>query len=512
MELSRLLEGVETLAVSGSLQAEISGIAYDSRQLRPGWLFAAIVGEKADGNQFVSQALAAGAGAVVSERPAPARAQAAWVQVHSARRALAQVAANFHGRPAEALKLIGVTGTNGKTTTTFLLESILRAAGEKAGLFGTIEYHTAAGVRPAPNTTPESLDLQRFLADLRAAGAGWVVMEVSSHGLALERVYGCPFAAAVFTNLARDHLDFHQTMEKYFAAKKQLFLGCGAPPPPLVVLNADDARTADLRAECRGRVVTYSARDVAADVFPRRLPLPAAGLEFALHTPAGSAELHSSLCGRSNLYNVLAAAATAWGLGFELDTIAAGVAALPRVPGRFERVDAGQPFMVVVDFAHTDLAFSNLLETARELTAGRVLIVFGCGGDRDRTKRPVMGEIAGRLADQVILTTDNPRSEDPVRILNDIVVGVQKAGGNYSVEVDRERAIERACELAHEGDIVLLAGKGHQDSQVFADRTEPWLDAEVARRVLARRGFVKDGMVGSSRAVGTSPGGRPATK
>jgi UDP-N-acetylmuramoyl-L-alanyl-D-glutamate--2,6-diaminopimelate ligase len=491
MKLEKLLEGVEVRAVAGKRTAAVRGLAYDSRQVESGTLFAAIRGEKADGHEFIGRAVGAGAVAVMSERPPQADVAGTWVQVKSIRRALAQASAAFFGHPARALKLIGVTGTNGKTTTTFLLESILRTAGERVGLFGTVEYHTAAGVVPARQTTPESLDLQRFLAQLRDAGAGWAVMEVSSHGLALDRVFACPFAAAVFTNLARDHLDFHQTMENYFEAKKQLFLGAGTEPPALAVLNADDPRGLQLRDLVPGRTLLYSAEGNGDTVTAQSKRCTFAGTRFVLRTPSGTAPVESSLIGRSNLHNLLAAAATAYGLGFPLDAVVAGIRALERVPGRFEAIDVGQPFTVVVDFAHTDLAFTNLLETARELARGRVLIVFGSGGDRDRTKRPVMGEIAGRLADQVILTTDNPRSEDPVRIINDIVVGVQKAAGNYSIEVEREAAFERAFDLAREGDIVLLAGKGHQDTQVYHDHVEAWNDVEAARRLLARRGFAR---------------------
>ncbi|MFQ5663517.1 MAG: UDP-N-acetylmuramoyl-L-alanyl-D-glutamate--2,6-diaminopimelate ligase, partial [Terriglobia bacterium] len=398
MRLEKLLEGVETLSVAGPRGGELRGISYDSRSLRPGDLFAAIPGEKVDGNNFIREALGAGAAAILSEQPPQPEAGAAWVQVRSIRRALAQVAANFYGHPGRALKLIGITGTNGKTTTSFLLESILGQAGHRVGLFGTVEYHTAAGVLPARQTTPEPVDLQRFLAELREAGVRWVVMEVSSHGLALDRVYACPFAAAVFTNLAQDHLDFHQTMDNYFNAKKQLFLGCGAPPPPVCVLNADEPRRRELEAICGGQVVLYSLQASAAAVRALRPQLSFSGIEFTLETPAGSIPIQSRLVGSANLSNLLAAAATAYAVGLPLQSIAGGIRALERIPGRFERVEASQPFAVVVDFAHTDLAFTNLLETARALTRGRVLIVFGSGGDRDRTKRPVMGEIAGRLA------------------------------------------------------------------------------------------------------------------
>jgi len=498
MRLDKLISGIETLVLAGERSVEVTHLCYDSRQARPGSLFAAVPGEHVDGHNFIPQAVAAGAVAILSERPPQPGVQATWLQAGSVRRSLARVAAAFYGHPARTLKLVGITGTNGKTTTSFLLESILRTAGHRVGLFGTIEYHTASGTIPAWQTTPESLDLQRFLAELRDAGAAWVVMEVSSHGLALDRVYACPFAAAVFTNLARDHLDFHQTFENYFNAKKQLFLGCGAEPPALAVLNADDPHAERLRAVSKGKVVFYGREQNSGTIRPRRPQFSFSGTKFILETPAGSVAVESPLVGRSNLSNLLAAAATAHGLGLPLETIATGIRALERVPGRFESIDAGQPFAVVVDFAHTDLAFTNLLETARELARGRVTIVFGSGGDRDRTKRPVMGEIAGRLADQVILTTDNPRSEDPVRIINDIVVGVQKANGSYLIEVDREQAFERAFDLARDGDIVLLAGKGHQDTQVYRDRVEPWRDAEVAQRLLARRGFARTEPAGSN--------------
>ncbi len=488
MHLDKLVSGIETVVLAGDRRVEVTSLCYDSREARPGCLFAAIPGEHVDGHQFIPQVIKDGAVAILSERPPQRDVPVTWLHAGSVRRSLAHIAANFYGRPAQAVRLVGITGTNGKTTTSYLLESILRTAGHRVGLFGTVEYHTAAGVIPARQTTPESLDLQRFLAGLRDAGIGWTVMEVSSHGLALDRVYGCPFAAAVFTNLARDHLDFHKTFDAYFEAKKQLFLGCGTAPPELAVLNADDLRSDELRRDIRSRVVLYSLVKNRRHVTAYKPQLTSSGTQFTLQTPGGTIPIQSSLVGRSNLSNLLAAAATAYGLGLPLETIAAGIRALPRVPGRFESIDLGQPFAVVVDFAHTDLAFTNLLESARELARGRVLIVFGSGGDRDRTKRPVMGEIAGRLADLVILTTDNPRSEDPVNIINDIVVGVQRAHGNYEIVLDREEAFARAFELAQPGDIVLLAGKGHQDTQVFADRVQPWSEAEVARRLLIDRG------------------------
>ncbi|MFQ5816337.1 MAG: UDP-N-acetylmuramoyl-L-alanyl-D-glutamate--2,6-diaminopimelate ligase [Terriglobia bacterium] len=493
MRLHEILDGIEFASTRGPAEVEIAAVRYDSRAVNPGDLFVAIRGEQADGDDYVASALTRGALAIVSEQPAPAPFNRTWVQVPSARRTLAVAAANFYRHPARGLKLIGVTGTNGKTTTTYLLESILRTAGHPTGLIGTVEYRSQVGqkgcMEPAHHTTPESLDLQARLAEWRDGGVSWGAMEVSSHGLALDRVYALPFAAAVFTNLARDHLDFHGDFQNYFEAKQRLFLGHGAPPPPVVALNSDDPYGQRLRARCRGRVMLLYGSGEGAQVTAREISAAASGLSFILSTPVGSAKVRSPLVGWPNLSNILAAAAATLALDFPLDTVVAGIEALTHVPGRFERIEAGQPFTVVVDFAHTDLAFETLLQTARELTRGRVLIVFGCGGDRDRTKRPVMGEIAARHADTVILTTDNPRSEDPVRILNDILVGVQKAGANYEVVTDRAQAFARAFELARAGDLVLLAGKGHQREQIFRDHVEPWNERESARAVLRRMGF-----------------------
>lgn len=493
MQLKEILQGIKPVAISGRTELDIPAIRYDSRQVQPGDLFVAICGEKLDAYDFVPSALERGAAAVMSERPAPAEFKPTWIQVRSARQALALAAANFYHHPARTLKLIGVTGTNGKTTTAYLLESVLRAADQRTGLIGTVEYHLPSGIIPAPFTTPESLDLQIMLAQMRDAGLTWAVMEVSSHGLALDRIYGIPFAAAVFTNLARDHLDFHGDFEHYFQAKKRLFIGHGAPPPPIVALNVDDPHGQQLRHQCSGNVWLYGMNHTDPQVVTAKRPtLSFDGIRFTLESPVGSAEVHSPLVGRPNLANILAAAAASLALGLPLEKIVAGIEALTSVPGRFERIDEGQPFAVVVDFAHTDLALQTLLQTARELCRGRVLIVFGCGGDRDRSKRPIMGEIAARLADLVILTSDNPRSEDPARIVNDILVGVQKAEGNYLIELNRRRAFQRAFETAAAGDIVLLAGKGHQAEIIFRDYVEPWSEQETARTLLRQLGFGKN--------------------
>ncbi len=494
MNLSELLRGIEPIKISGRQDIAVTGLHYDSRRIQPGHLFVAIRGEKSDGNHFVPQALESGAIAVVSEEPphpvgTPPSAVRAWAQVKDARKALAMAAANFFAHPARALELVGVTGTNGKTTTCFLLDAIFAAAGKKSGLFGTIEYRLAGRRLPAPNTTPESLDLQAYLGELRTLGATHATLEVSSHALALDRVYGCPFRAAVFTNLTRDHLDFHGTLEAYFAEKRKLFTGWGARPPEWAILNADDLRSVELRSCGSPNVLTYGLA-AGAELHPHGTePAPKSG-SFLMETPWGKLESRSRLLGRPNVYNLLAAAATGLALGFGVEQVESGLAELKAVPGRFEQVEAGQPFLVLVDYAHTDDALRNLLTTARELVGrgGRIITVFGCGGDRDRSKRPLMGQVASSLSNLVVLTSDNPRSEDPGAIIQDALTGLEKTGARHLVELDRARAIERALGEARPGDIVLIAGKGHETCQIIGDRVLPFDDRLVARQLLERLG------------------------
>jgi UDP-N-acetylmuramoyl-L-alanyl-D-glutamate--2,6-diaminopimelate ligase len=489
MRLRDLLIGAELSQGPGNADIEITRLAYHNRQVTPGTLFFAVRGEKTDGNRFVSDAIERGACAVASEASTPADLPPSveWVEVANARRALAIASANFYGHPAEALKLLGVTGTNGKTTTCFLTDSILRAAGYGVGLFGTIQYRTPHAARVATNTTPESLDLQGFLAEVRDAGGTYAVLEASSHALAMDRVWGCPFAVAIFTNLTRDHLDYHKTFEDYFAAKRRLFEGTGAGAPTVGVINADDPYSARLRGLAAG-TLTYGFGN-GAEVTTNKFALSFSGLEFMATTPVGKIEVRSPLVGRINVYNILAAIGAAIGLGIGPPAIEAGIRQLDRVPGRFERIDLGQPFLVVVDYAHTDDALRNLIRTARELNhSGRIITVFGCGGDRDRAKRPLMGEVAGNASDIVVLTSDNPRSEDPLRIINDVVVGLQRTTAKYVVEPDRALAVELALDEVRPGDIVLLAGKGHETYQVLRDRTIDFDDREMARQLLRQRG------------------------
>jgi len=494
MTFQQLLDGAEILAASGN--PDVTGVEYDSRRVKPGSAFVAMHGETSDGNRFIDAAIQAGAVAVITDSPTEKpREGVAWALVPHGRRALARVSANFYKHPAERTAITGITGTNGKSTTAFLIESILSAAGRKSALIGTIEYHVAGRIYPAPHTTPEALELNRILNEALGQGATDAVMEVSSHALAQQRVYGIPFDVAVFTNLTRDHLDYHKSMDEYSAAKRVLFEGCGTDAPRAAVTNLDDeygATLAKFSSKRGSEVFTYAWNN--GDFHAENVDITPRGTRFDLRTPQEKIPIFSPLIGRVNVYNILAAAAACSARNCSSQAIARGVESLTHVPGRFERVDCGQPFTMVVDYAHTDDALRNLTALAREFVSrgglnGRVLTVFGCGGDRDRAKRPLMGEAAGRGSDFAVLTSDNPRSEDPLAIINDALVGLQKTGTKYSVEPDRRKAIALTIGEAHPGDIVLLAGKGHEKVQVTREGSLPFDDVEVAREVLKAKGF-----------------------
>jgi UDP-N-acetylmuramoyl-L-alanyl-D-glutamate--2,6-diaminopimelate ligase len=490
LKLRELFAGAEASIPSAAENLEIRQIACDSRKVKPRALFFALHGAKEDGNAFVRDAVSRGAAVIASEESVPAYIppSVTWVQVREARKALAVTAANFFGHPAEALQLVAVTGTNGKTTTTSLVDAIVKASGAKTGLFGTIAYHTPLGEYPAPNTTPESVDLQGFLAEIRDAGGKFAVLEASSHSLAMDRLWGCHFAAAVFTNLTREHMDYHKTFEDYFAAKKRLFEGTGAGAPEVAVLNTDDEYGKRLTGLAK-KSVTYGLES-DADITTKKFQLTFNGLTFTAQTPNGRVQVASSLVGRINVYNILAAIGAAQALGLSNEIIESGIRSLESVSGRFQRIDLGQPYFVVVDYAHTDDALENLIRTARELNPkGRIITLFGCGGGKDRTKRPVMGEVTGRLSDLTILSSDNPRTEDPLKIISDIIVGLQKTSGKYLIEPDREKAIGVAMDEARAGDIVLLAGKGHENSQILGDATLEFDDRDKARSALRERGY-----------------------
>jgi UDP-N-acetylmuramoyl-L-alanyl-D-glutamate--2,6-diaminopimelate ligase len=505
MKLGDLLIGLEntTTLPPGWREREVRDIAHDSRKVKPGSLFVAVRGFHSDGHQFISQAIKQGATAIVAEKKVrpPVPADMPLLIVDDSRRALALLANAFFGHPSRRLKLIGITGTNGKTTTTHLVKSIIEAAGHTAGLIGTIDYRVGDKVYPAPNTTPESLELQRLLSEMVGLGASHCVMEVSSHALALNRIEGCEFAVAGFTNLTQDHLDFHKNMDAYFQAKLRLFTGL--TPEAWAVVNSDDARGVEIVRNTRARVITTGYGELANVRPVGTIRHNMNGLMFDAASPAGTIPVESSLVGRYNIYNILTAIGIGAALGIGADMIARGIKKMKAVPGRMEQVDEGQPFGVVVDYAHTEDALVRLLESVREVTARCIITVFGCGGDRDKTKRPRMGAAAIAGSDIVIITSDNPRTEDPLSIIRDIELGLVDRGVKksakdttkqvppgmkpYYVIPGRHEAVAVAIGLAKPGDVVVLAGKGHEDYQIIGEKKMHFDDREVAREEIRKK-------------------------
>ena len=493
MHVDEVLRGVGLVRRAGPSVA-IAGVAYDSRAVAPGFLFVAMQGGTTDGNRYIPTAIERGAVAIVTDAPAAFREVSEKyphifvAEVEHGRRALSLLSANFYQHPERKLALSGVTGTNGKTTTAFLLDAMLNSVDRKTVLVGTIEYHVAGVVKSSPHTTPESRDLLALFAEGVNAGALEAVMEVSSHALEQGRVRSLPFDVAIFTNLTRDHLDYHGTMDAYFAAKRMLFDGANGVVPRVAVINAEDPYGAELAMQARAagaQILSYgfSAGEFRAEAV-RMMP---SGMDFLLATPSGNISIQTKLTGKVNVYNLLAASAAAFARGLALDQIALGAASLAYVPGRFQTIDAGQVFTVVVDYAHTDDALRNLIALAREFVKpshGRVITLFRCGGDRDRTKRPLMGRVAGKGSDLVVLTSDNPRSEEPEAILRDVLPGLEETGVEFITEADRTKAIRIAVEAARAGDIVLLAGKGHEKTQTLRDGVIPFDDAEVATQAI----------------------------
>ena len=501
MNWQELTNEIAAVGAGGSSDAPVTGIEYDSRRVRPGSVFVAMKGGSTDGNRYVDKAIAAGALGIVTDS-APAfdhllvfEPGLPILEVEHGRRALAQASAAFFGHPERQLAATGITGTNGKTTTAYLTESLLNAAARTTVLVGTIEYHVAGQLRPSIHTTPESRDLFELMAEGVSHGATELVTEVSSHGLDQGRAIGLNFDVAVFTNLTRDHLDYHQTMEKYFAAKRLLFDGTVYPAPRVAVINANDGHADSLSAAARkagAEIRTYGIGK--GEWRAESYKLTPAGAILHLETPAGAAQVTSRLAGEVNIFNLLAAFAAAHARGVPFADLVAAVPTLKPVPGRFQLVDAGQPFTVIVDYAHTDDALRNLTALALQMAAesdARVITLFGCGGDRDRTKRPKMGQAAGDGSDFVVATTDNPRSEDPLAILAEVEPGLKATGTTYTIEPDRAAAIRLALQAAAPGDIVLLAGKGHEKEQILADRTIPFDDTEIALSTLADLGYGK---------------------
>lgn len=491
--LAQMLADVEVMRRSGA-DVDVSGIEYDSRRVRPGTLFVAMKGGATDGNRFVEQAVESGAVAIATDTASifdalrSAHPQLAVLQVAHGRHALSELARSFYGFPDEQLGLTGVTGTNGKTTTAYLINQILRQQDRKTILLGTIEYRIGDRVLASPHTTPESSDLLALFAEGIHEGASEAVMEVSSHALDQGRVWQLAFDVAIFTNLTRDHLDYHGTLEEYLRAKQRLFDGTCSQVPKFAIVNADDAA---------GQQITDAAKYAGAQVFSygidsgdfraSAIRMSASGTTFSMQTPLGGVPIESRLVGRINVYNLLAAAAAAYARGISIDRITHAAMTLQAPPGRFQTINAGQNFAVVVDYAHTDDALRNVTRLAREITeqnAGRVLTVFGCGGDRDTTKRPLMGKAAGEGSDVVVVTSDNPRSENPDAIIEQILPGLSGTSAKVIVEPDRAKAIHVALEQARAGDLVLIAGKGHEKTQTIGTQVLPFDDAAIAARIL----------------------------
>lgn len=500
MKLSRVIEGIEIIGLKGPEDPEISGISYDSRKVRTGDLFVAAAGANADGIRFIPDAAGRGASAVLYDREdyhvPPDLKGVTFVRVGDSRAALAAASNNFFRRPSFEMDVIGVTGTNGKTTTTYIIRSILNAWGKKVGLIGTIQSMIGEDVFESVHTTPEAVEFQGFLRRMKDAGCACVVTEVSSHALAQRRVDGTAFRAAVFTNLTRDHLDYHEDMEHYFEAKKRLFTDLLSPGGGIVI-NTDDPYGRRLATDMAlqaagsgGRVATFGLEPGAAYI-AREIGMTFGGLEFSIVAGDSCRRVRSPLVGLFNVYNILAAAAVSDSIGVPWEAILSGIMDAGDVKGRFEKVETGLGFLAIVDYAHTEDALERLILTARGLASGKVITVFGCGGDRDRGKRPVMGAVATRLSDFVLITSDNPRSEDPLAIIGEIEAGAVRK--NYMIEPDRKEAIRRAVLMAGQGDILLVAGKGHEDYQeiggvrhVFSDRLA--LD-EACRQAALKKGM-----------------------
>jgi len=491
MKLSELMTPDDKVIVHGKSDVEITGLTDDSREAKPGVLFVAVKGMQSDGHQYVTKAVAAGASAVViDQRRGGADLAAALrvpvVEAPNSRWFLGVLAGRMQGHPPGRLKMIGVTGTNGKTTTTYLCKAILEAADKRVGLIGTVSYVIGNQEIPASHTTPGALELHALLKKMVDARMDAAVMEVSSHALALDRTAGCVFDTAVFTNLTQDHIDFHADMEDYFQAKLKLFTGL--PATGRAIVNIDDASGERVAAGSTAPVWTY-AIDQAADLMAESVIVSLQGVRFTVRTPHGQAEIRSPLVGRHNVYNILAAIGVGLQHGVSLPVMATGISNLANVPGRFERVEAGQPFAVVVDYAHTDDALYRLLSAAQAVKTGRIITVFGCGGDRDRGKRPKMGRVAALYSDVVIVSSDNPRTEDPLAIIREVEAGVKSGlqeagGGRYVIRPDRREAIQEAIREARPGDLVIIAGKGHEDYQIVGTTKHPFDDRVVAREAI----------------------------
>lgn len=485
----RLLAAELTAQISGDETLEVSNVTHDSRQARDGSLFAAIRGLTMDGHRFIDDVMRRGAVGVISELDAPDGFQGAWLKVADARESLAKAASVIYGNPSHHLKLVGITGTNGKTTTTYLCFALAEANSEKAAMLTTVEYRIGEKSEEAIRTTPEASDTNKFLREAIDESCQTAVMETSSQAIDLHRCDWLRFKVGIFTNLTRDHLDYHHTMENYFAAKKKLFDGGLGEKPASSVINIDDEWGKKLAGDLKSngqRVLTF-AQNSAADLTAEKTEVSLIkGTSFLLKTPSGERQITSPLVGKPHVYNMLAATAASLELGFDLDKIVAGLETCVGAPGRFERVPHDGDFAVVVDYAHSDDALLNTLKTARDLTKGRIITVFGCGGDRDKTKRMPMGEVAGRNSDLVIVTSDNPRTENPLEIIEQIEAGLKNTNCPFLSIPDRREAIHQAIYKAKPDDVVIIAGKGHETYQIVGSEKYHFDDREIAREALEK--------------------------
>jgi len=489
VQLATLVRSLDVIESRGTMDLDITDISYHSNRVKERNLFVAIPGAKRDGHHFIEESIARGAGAIITEQIPPHPIDIPLVVVKDTRKALAQISAEFFSHPSREIMLVGITGTNGKTTTSYLIESIIKAAGKEVGVIGTINYRLRGKEQPAPTTTPQSYDLQHLLREMTTEGVEYVVMEVSSHALDQERVRGCHFDVGVFTNITPEHLDYHEDMDRYFAAKKRFFheILPESEKNPWAIVNLDDPLLRDLQKELPPlRAMTYGLEQGEVSALQREISLE--GIRATLSSPAGPLKIKSPLIGEYNLYNIMAAAAVGISLGMPSEAISQGIKDLSVVPGRMERVGDGDP-RVFVDYAHTPDALEKAIKEVKRLATGKVFIVFGCGGDRDRTKRAPMGRIGVQWSDLAIITSDNPRTEDPLRIIEEIERGARGISQHrYLVITDRREAIKKAIALAASQDVVLISGKGHEDYQIIGEERLPFDDREEVRKALEKRG------------------------
>jgi UDP-N-acetylmuramoyl-L-alanyl-D-glutamate--2,6-diaminopimelate ligase len=480
MKLSDILSDLHDIIVEGRDNIEITGIAYDSRMLAQGYVFVCIKGYKTDGHEYAGNALDMGACAIVTQKDVPVRKGITYVRVNDTRNALALMSAAYFGHPSRSLKLIGVTGTNGKTTTTYLVKSILDKGGKSTALLGTISNIICGQAIEAKRTTAESYDLEQMFSMMRNCRNEYCVMEVSSHSLVLNRVTGCRFNVGIFTNLTQDHLDFHENFDNYFNAKLKLF-----DQSKIASINKDDQYGREILSRISIPSVTYSILQ-NADVWADGIEVASSYSRFDIHYQGNSINIKLPLPGRFNIYNSLAAATACLIEDISLEVVKLGLEGVKSIPGRSELIDSRRGYTIIIDYAHTPDGLQNILTTAREYAKGRILTLFGCGGDRDRTKRPVMGEIAGRISHVCIITSDNPRSEDPMSIINEIIPGVKKSGGNYEIIPDRREAIKAVLSIARDNDVVVIAGKGHETYQVLKDKSIHFDEREIISEILEK--------------------------